>query len=597
MSNNICGRSHLNTLSVEAIRREFNLIRDSLCYVSANFIPLPDETGQAGKFLSTNGSSLAWSVPAGGGSIGGSIANTQVAYGSGVNTIQGNSALMFDGTTLSMPNTSLSAYQVSLGSTILAQSLTLNNALFSDNMYFNGSSWTRKSTGFGSGLHLYNGQVMIHGVASGTGNFTESIMAKFNYDGTFALGTGIFTTPGNYTGATILLSGSTGTATIGGNLILGGFPTASELRVLEPSGSGTNYSAFKAQAQGANITYTLPAIVGAAGTVLTDVVGNGVLQWTAASAALSTDRIGFGSAGGILTSSANLGYSPTAQEFSAGFANIPNVYANQATGQYWLGALTAGNGLTMYVNDLSNFAYIDNTAHNSQVGINTATPDVALDVVGDFYGGKSTTYPNRGLIGTDIGTQKAWIGDFAGDTNATRVVADDANETVTITANSGSEFASGTVTIDNLVGTGIGVVKTDASGVLGRVDGTPVSTISNNRVTGQTAAVTLTSYTVGGSDESLLVSANVLVTTATLHSFSVRLDYTDEGGTSRTVSMNFSTLTGALSTAIANAGGAIPYEGVSLHIRAQAGTNVTLRTAGTFTTVVYNFEGIVNKIN
>ncbi len=34
---------------------------------------------------------------------------------------------------------------------------------------------------------------------------------------------------------------------------------ASQLRLYEPSGSGTNYTAFRAQAQSADITYTLPA--------------------------------------------------------------------------------------------------------------------------------------------------------------------------------------------------------------------------------------------------------------------------------------------------------------------------------------------------
>lgn len=40
---------------------------------------------------------------------------------------------------------------------------------------------------------------------------------------------------------------------------LGGGTSAAELRFLEPSGSGSNYTAFKAQAQASDITYTLPA--------------------------------------------------------------------------------------------------------------------------------------------------------------------------------------------------------------------------------------------------------------------------------------------------------------------------------------------------
>src|SRR3990167_7771375 len=64
----------------------------------------------------------------------------------------------------------------------------------------------------------------------------------------------------------------------GGNVIIGGGTAASELRLLEASGSGTNYTAFKAQAQAGDITYTLPADDGDADQVLsTD--GSGTLDW------------------------------------------------------------------------------------------------------------------------------------------------------------------------------------------------------------------------------------------------------------------------------------------------------------------------------
>ena len=66
-----------------------------------------------------------------------------------------------------------------------------------------------------------------------------------------------------------------GSATV---LNFGGGATAAEFRFLEPSGSGTNYSAFKAVAQAANMTYSLPPSL-VAGGALTDVAGNGVLTW------------------------------------------------------------------------------------------------------------------------------------------------------------------------------------------------------------------------------------------------------------------------------------------------------------------------------
>ncbi len=62
----------------------------------------------------------------------------------------------------------------------------------------------------------------------------------------------------------------------GSIMTLGGGATASELRFLEPSGSGTNYVGFKAPALAGNIIFTLPPAF-VAGGVPTDVAGDGVL--------------------------------------------------------------------------------------------------------------------------------------------------------------------------------------------------------------------------------------------------------------------------------------------------------------------------------
>jgi hypothetical protein len=64
---------------------------------------------------------------------------------------------------------------------------------------------------------------------------------------------------------------------------IGDGSTAGELRLLEPS--GTQYTAFKAQAQAGNVTYILPAADAAvAGYALTsDAAGN--LSWAAAGGA------------------------------------------------------------------------------------------------------------------------------------------------------------------------------------------------------------------------------------------------------------------------------------------------------------------------
>jgi hypothetical protein len=87
------------------------------------------------------------------------------------------------------------------------------------------------------------------------------------------------------TGAFTTLSASS-TLGVAGHTTLTNTGTASELRLNEPSGSGTNYTAFKTAAQAANVTYTLPTADGTSGQVLsTD--GSGILSWATASGGLS----------------------------------------------------------------------------------------------------------------------------------------------------------------------------------------------------------------------------------------------------------------------------------------------------------------------
>jgi len=123
--------------------------------------------------------------------------------------------------------------------------------------------------------------------------------------------------------------------------------------------------------------------------------------------------------------------------------------------------------------------------------------------------------------------------------------------------------------------------------------------VAVGRSTGQTAAVaSVSTFTNGASDGSFHVSANVNVTTSTLHDFTVTCAYTDEGNTSRTLTLGFTQLSGAtFLTNITNVTGAGPYESPTYHIRCKASTAITIATTGTFTTVTYNAEGIIKQIN
>ncbi len=119
----------------------------------------------------------------------------------------------------------------------------------------------------------------------------------------------------------------------------------------------------------------------------------------------------------------------------------------------------------------------------------------------------------------------------------------------------------------------------------------------SGRSAGQTAAVTsVATYTVGAADGSFHVSANVNVTAATTANFTVTCTYTDEGNTSRTLTLTFSNTAGTLLTAITNVTGIGAYEGVVLRIRAKASTAITIATTGTFTSVTYSVEGSIIQI-
>ncbi len=118
----------------------------------------------------------------------------------------------------------------------------------------------------------------------------------------------------------------------------------------------------------------------------------------------------------------------------------------------------------------------------------------------------------------------------------------------------------------------------------------------SDRKTGLTAAQVLATYTVGASDGSFEVSANVLVTTATLHNFTCTVSYTSEDNVSRVLTLQFSTLAGAFLTNIINTAGTVPYEGVPLHIRCKASTTIIIATTGTFTTCAYNFEECIKQL-
>jgi len=86
---------------------------------------------------------------------------------------------------------------------------------------------------------------------------------------------------GTYQSAAFKFSGSTGDLTLqpdSGSITVGGSTTGDYICLYEPSGDGSSYTGFNAQAQGADITYTLPNADGNSSDFLsTD--GSGTLSW------------------------------------------------------------------------------------------------------------------------------------------------------------------------------------------------------------------------------------------------------------------------------------------------------------------------------
>jgi hypothetical protein len=120
----------------------------------------------------------------------------------------------------------------------------------------------------------------------------------------------------------------------------------------------------------------------------------------------------------------------------------------------------------------------------------------------------------------------------------------------------------------------------------------------HQRKTALTAADSnVLTHTCGASDESLYVSANILVTTSSAEVFSVTVDYTDEDGNTRTQTLAFHTLAGSVVPIIRFPEGATPRAGVPTHIRAQTATDVVIKTTGTFTGCTYTVDAIIKRVD
>lgn len=154
--------------------------------------------------------------------------------------------------------------------------------------------------------------------------------------------------------------------------------------------------------------------------------------------------------------------------------------------------------------------------------------------------------------------------------------------------------STGTTTINNDLSVGDQIASVGGVTTAGNF-GVPLL-VAYGRSTAQTAAVaSVATFTVGASDGTFEISANILITTSTSFNFNLYCSYTDENNTAQAYPLQFATT--AFTPNMTNLLGAIPYMGAVLTIRAKAATAITLYTTGTFTNVTYNVEGIIKQVN
>ena len=157
----------------------------------------------------------------------------------------------------------------------------------------------------------------------------------------------------NVSGANVLLQPNAGP------VIVGGAGTASEFRLMEPSGSGTNYVGFKAPALAANNIYTLPIADGTSGQFLST-NGSGTLSWASGGGGSSWVNLG-NSFGGTSTLGTNDGN-------ALQFETADTVRATLSTTGVW--KVADSQASTNQV--ITNFVLSNNTDGTAAVGLGCA---------------------------------------------------------------------------------------------------------------------------------------------------------------------------------------------------------------------------------
>lgn len=288
---------------------------------------------------------------------------------------------------------------------------------------------------------------------------------------------------------------------------------------------------------------------------------------------LATSSINSSGHPGLSLSSTNtqVVFGNTAPEANSRFTVDVNPTSYNSTAFRKYGANASGAGVTMYANRNA----------SDPAAFTTVVADDSLGFL-SFWGADGAAFRNAASIQCFV--------------DGTPGSSDMPGRLVFFTTSDGSATALEALRLDNTQSVLLKQKITNYSNVATSGWGVPAIYASGRSTAQTTAVASVSTYTVGAADGSFEISANVLVTTSSAENFTVTCAYTDEGNTSRVLTLNFQTIAGVIGTAVNFANGTVPYEGILTHIRAKASTAITIATTGTFTGATYNVEGIIKQM-
>ncbi|HSG53270.1 MAG TPA: hypothetical protein VLA40_14285, partial [Rheinheimera sp.] len=354
-----------------------------------------------------------------------------------------------------------------------------------------------------------------------------------------------------------------------GQVQISGGNNAGAIRIMEPRGSGTNYTQIQSAAQSANITYTLPTTDGTNGQVLQYTTG-GNLQWATPSGGV-TD----GDKGDITVSLSGTTWSLDAgvvdsTKITNGAISVLDINQSNATngqvlkfnGTQWAPGTdetASGSGATnlTFTENASPFKLNSDTGTdvtfaqgtgitmsrtNNELTVTNSAPDLTVAITGAGINAVTGTYPNFTITGTEVDgsiTNEGILGVGAGGANTATITTNTSTGSavtisgggiVTVTETTGAN--GGTITLTGTevdgsisnegslsVGAGTSttsLIQSNTSGsntvTLSAGTGMSISEATNtitltNSAPDQTVAITGTGITVGGTYPNFTLTA------------------------------------------------------------------------------------------